>query len=401
MMADDLDELMVLVKICVKECMMYCSEWLVASGEWMTNNPSAVVSRWRAQLQVQCPRTDLMTYLSRNKLFSFIRRLSTVQNELTRETLQRSTQLTTNRLEDVGLSKDERKSVLEDCTEDISHVATYLKPTFNFAAYVNKSETLQQLVMLNVNLSLLEKNKEAVPYVLGLNFEKDVKNHVVWLSELGIDNIGWFLTKNPFIFRESLENLLVRINYMKSKNFSDSMITAIISRNPTWLMFSTQQIDERLGFFQIEFCLTGRQVRALAVQQPKLITYSKHRVKINIFAFKEEMGLNSDEVKSVLLKKPNLFMKNQIGLLKTFEYVHKDMGIPIERIVDMPEVLFCRLFRLKQRHLFLKSLGRAMYDAKKPNYVSLRTLVSGSDVNFCDNVAKSSIQTFNAFLKTL
>ncbi|KAF5300743.1 hypothetical protein FQA39_LY10988 [Lamprigera yunnana] len=56
-MADDLDELMVLVKICVKECMMYCSEWLVASDEWMTNNPSAVVSRWRAQLQVQCPRT--------------------------------------------------------------------------------------------------------------------------------------------------------------------------------------------------------------------------------------------------------------------------------------------------------------------------------------------------------
>lgn len=88
-------------------------------------------------------------------------------------------------------------------------------------------------------------------------------------------------------------------------------------------------------------------------------------------------------------------------MLKTFEYVHRDMEIPLEMIVEIPEVLLCRAFRIKQRHLFLKSLGRIQFDPKKPLYISLIDIISGTDAHFSTEVAKSSIQAFNAFLKTL
>lgn len=343
--------------------------------------------------------------LQRFKIFHNLRRLSHIQSEDLKQSFQINNatcgeeHLSSN-LQIVD-SETKYQSVLEECTDDISHVATYLKPTFNFAAYINKSHTLQELVKLNVDLSVLEKKPKVVPFILKLEFEKDVKNHVIFLSELGVENIGAFITKNPFILKEDLENLNIRINYLKSKNFTSGMITSIIARNPIWLSTSTQDIDSKLGFFQREFQLSGKEVRALAVQQPKLITYSLQHVKLNTFVFKEEMGLRDDEVKSFLLKKPNLFMKLHTNLLKTFEFLHKKMNIPIERIVEVPEILTCRVFRMRQRHLFLDTLGRAQYNPRKPNYVALIELVSGSDVDFCRDVAKSSVQDFNVFLKSL
>lgn len=77
------------------------------------------------------------------------------------------------------------------------------------------------------------------------------------------------------------------------------------------------------------------------------------------------------------------------------------MKVPLETIAKMPEVLSCREFRLRQRHLFLEKLGRAQYDPKLPNYISVVTLVSGNDGEFAVNVAGSSIQAFNAFLKSI
>lgn len=77
------------------------------------------------------------------------------------------------------------------------------------------------------------------------------------------------------------------------------------------------------------------------------------------------------------------------------------MNIPHSRLVQECTVLNCREIRLKQRHLFLTKLGRAQYDPNKPNYVSLKTLVTGTDSYFCTEVAKSSVKAFNIFLKSL
>lgn len=77
------------------------------------------------------------------------------------------------------------------------------------------------------------------------------------------------------------------------------------------------------------------------------------------------------------------------------------MKIPHELILQSPEILTSRRFRLQQRHGFLKFLGKDQYDATKPGYVSLRSLVEGTDNEFVINVCKSLPQTYDNYLKTL
>lgn len=77
------------------------------------------------------------------------------------------------------------------------------------------------------------------------------------------------------------------------------------------------------------------------------------------------------------------------------------MKIDHNHILENPEVLLCRVFRIKQRHLFLENLGRAQYDPKKENYVPLTALIKYTDSEFCNTYAKCNVSDFNMFLKTL
>jgi mTERF domain-containing protein len=69
-------------------------------------------------------------------------------------------------------------SVLEPCTEYLSTVAPYFQPSFNFAAYVNNSPTLQELVKLGVDLHRLERKKDVPEFILQLEFSRNMKEHI-------------------------------------------------------------------------------------------------------------------------------------------------------------------------------------------------------------------------------
>lgn len=60
-----------------------------------------------------------------------------------------------------------------------------------------------------------------------------------FLHDLGVpaDELGDFITKNPWIFKDELDNLQVRVNYLQSKKFSAEMITRVVRKNPHWLSF--------------------------------------------------------------------------------------------------------------------------------------------------------------------
>lgn len=77
------------------------------------------------------------------------------------------------------------------------------------------------------------------------------------------------------------------------------------------------------------------------------------------------------------------------------------MQISHKTILKYPEVLFCRNFKIKQRHQFLLKLGRAQYNPTKENYIPIKSLVLDTDAEFCNNIAKCSVYDFNLFLKTL
>ena len=65
------------------------------------------------------------------------------------------------------------------------------------------------------------------------------------------------------------------------------------------------------------------------------------------------------------------------------------------------QLVLIKTIQVAERHQFLTSLGRAQYDPGKPQYVSPTALTEGSDLEFVEKVARSTIQLYNAFLKTL
>lgn len=202
-------------------------------------------------------------------------------------------------------------------TENPNHIQA-VKPKFNsvqpsfniIAPFVNDSELLKNFVHLGVNLSKLEKRRGIMEFILRLDFERDVKKYLLFLSDLGVPSeaFGYFLTKNPMILKESIEDLTTRIYYLQSKKFEIEQIQQIVTGNPFWLSFPTKRIDKRLGFFQKNFNLTGNELRVVTVQAPRLITYNIEYVKSSSFAIKEEMGFSKDELKSLILSRPRLWM---------------------------------------------------------------------------------------------
>uniref|UniRef100_A0A182T305 Transcription termination factor 3, mitochondrial n=1 Tax=Anopheles maculatus TaxID=74869 RepID=A0A182T305_9DIPT len=302
------------------------------------------------------------------------------------------------------LREEQQRSVLDPVPDPMSLEAfPNTKPAFNFAAYVNKSHTLQQLVSLGVELHRLEKRKGIPQFVLGLDFERDMKAHIRFLADAGVpaEMLGEFLTKNPLIFKETLGDLETRMNYLESKRFLPEEIARIVTNNPFWLMLNTKRIDRRLGYFQKTFHLAGNEVRTLATKQPRLITYNLEHVRKNTFTVQEEMGFDKEEVKQLLLSKPRIWMIKTEALQYRFEYIHRRMKLSHAEILQTPDLLLTRDVRIKQRHGFLKFLGKVQYDPKKELYIPLKSLAVGTDEEFVTEVAKSNMECYNRFLKTL
>ncbi|KAM5281783.1 transcription termination factor 3, mitochondrial [Ctenodactylus gundi] len=275
--------------------------------------------------------------------------------------------------------------------------------SFTLRDYVDHSETLQKLVLLGVNLSKIEKHPDAANLLLRLDFEKDIKPILLFLKDLGLEDnqLGTFLTKNYAIFSEDLENLKTRVAYLQSKNFRKKDIEQMVRKAPFLLNFSVERLDNRLGFFQKELELSVKKTRDLVVRLPRLLTGSLEPVKENMKVYCLELGFKHNEIQHMITRIPKMLTANKRKLTETFDYVHNVMSIPHHMIVKFPQVFNTRLFKVKERHLFLSYLRRAQYDPAKPNYISLDKLVSIPDEVFCEEIAKASLQDFQKFLKTL
>ncbi|XP_058669530.1 transcription termination factor 3, mitochondrial [Ammospiza nelsoni] len=269
--------------------------------------------------------------------------------------------------------------------------------------YVDHSETLTKLVHLGVDLSQVEKRQKAGQLLLTLDFEKDVKKILLFLKDVGVEDnqLGPFLTKNPYILGEDLEALETRVAYLKSKKFGKSEIAQMVSRAPYLLLFSVERLDNRLGFFKNELGLSVKKTKDLVIRLPRLLTGKIEPVKENLQVCQIELGFQRDEIQQIVCKTPKILTASKKRLKQTFDYLHNIMGIPHHMLTRFPQVFNSKLLRIRERHMFLAFLGRAQYDPAQPSYISLDQLVSLPDEVFCTEIAKASMQDFENFLKTL
>jgi len=284
------------------------------------------------------------------------------------------------------------------------------RPTMTLASLVNESQTLQSLVDLGVSLHKWDKYGH-LGLAAKLDFDRDVAPTIRFLADVGVspDQIGNILTRSPTLLEETEQDLKTRVAYLVSKKFSMNDIAHIISDSPRWLCFNVRSIDARLGFFQKTFDFSGDEVRHMTLGLPSLITWSgtPRQVKKNIFSYNEEMGFSKEEIKEMTLYHPNVLRQsNENNILDQFEILHNEAKISHEVLSKFPLSLLTPWWVTKPRLLFLESLGRAQFDPNLPNYVNpeMLTDISGEDygdLNFCENVAKCSVDLFEKFQKTL
>jgi len=278
------------------------------------------------------------------------------------------------------------------------------KPTSSLASLINESLTLQKLVDLGVNLHSWE-SKGQMGLAVKLDFAADVAPVVKFLADVGIphDLIGQCLSVCPQIIEQNMDDLKTRVSYLLSKKFKKEDITEIICGAPQWLTFSVKGIDGRLGFLQKSFNLTGNQVRNLAITEPKVVVTRNlvDYVTKKKFAIKEEMGFSEEELKKIIIACP-VILKCQMRIIREqFDVLHNEIGIPHELLVKFPDTLTKNELITRGRHKFLEQLGRNQYDPTLPNYVSPSMLTVYSDAEFCEKSAKSDVDTYYKFLKTI
>ncbi|CAG0880383.1 unnamed protein product [Cyprideis torosa] len=243
---------------------------------------------------------------------------------------------------------------------DIRRVPSVFPHSFSLAAYIPQSPQLQRFIDLGVDLSKVEMEKGAGDFVLTLDFKQNVLEHARFLQSLKLD-IGEYLTKNIYILGEDLQDLYLRVDYLRAKGFPEDGIQKMLSSYPRWLNITCTQIDEHLCFARDHFLLTGVEVVALAMKEPILITKPPEKIKVATFTVTEEMGFNLKFMKSILLRKPEVWTSiihtkggKEPEVLHNFVILHQAMGIPHELIAQFPEALLVRKRTLEHRRLFLK-----------------------------------------------
>ncbi|XP_069777906.1 transcription termination factor 3, mitochondrial isoform X2 [Narcine bancroftii] len=205
-------------------------------------------------------------------------------------------------------------ALFEEISEETAvniEASTPLPPTsFTLCDYVDKSETLTKLVLLGVDLSKLQGRPNVANMLLRLDFGRDVKDRLLFLKDVGVDEdfLGAFLTTNPFILSEDMENLQKRIQYLQSKKFNKEAISRMVSGAPYLLNFSVERLDNRLAFYQKELGLSTQKTRNLVTRLPKLLTGSLESVKEKLKVCRIELGFRDNEIQHMVTCVPKLLL---------------------------------------------------------------------------------------------
>ena len=281
-----------------------------------------------------------------------------------------------------------------------------LRPfAYTLAYFVNESNVLQKFIEMGVEIQQWDADREICEFVLKLNFERDVAPYLIFLHDLGlnIENTAFIIRKNPFFLRETLEDLEMRIKFYESKNFSRENVATILTKSPKWLTMPIEEMEKNLNWYLKEFQLNEQELRDIMIEQPKLCIIGTKCAFDMKFCFKEVLGYSDDRIKRMIKICPKLFTKEQDKIKNNYYYLADVVKASESSIAECPEILFMPFVTLRSRFSFLKYLKRDQFDPTKPNFVSLRDISEKKvdDAMFCKKVAKSSLEEFTKFLKSV
>ncbi|XP_022693248.1 transcription termination factor 3, mitochondrial-like isoform X1 [Varroa jacobsoni] len=287
-----------------------------------------------------------------------------------------------------------------------------IRPVYNVAALADKVEVIQKLIHLGVSMYEWDKKPHITQNIIKLDWNRDCEPRIELLvNHGGVDpaDLSIILTKNPLLLCEEFQLLDTRIKYLQAEistkwneggwGMKSNEIGRIITKDPFWLSFSVERLENRLDFFKNQFKLDKTMLKKLMTIYPKVITANLRMLILNKLSMSDEFGFKFHEIQNVLMTAPKLFTMNKQHLLLRFDILHGEIGYDHEMIATVPKVLFCRDFRLKQRLEFLRHLDRAQFNPKLPAFVTPIQIATTSDEIFVTKVAKSTMEEFENFIK--
>jgi hypothetical protein len=177
-------------------------------------------------------------------------------------------------------------------------------------------------------------------------------------------------------------------------------IALILHRYPGYIGLSVDHVDKRLGFVQQEFNLKGYEVRHMLTSFPFLAKLHEMKLRLDTFAFVEEMGFTMEQLKQLILADPSILKRSRSRSVANFDLLYNQVGLTNQDMVKFPQLFRATQYRLKTRAAYLKVLGRNQFDPNKPGYVPPGALGCGDDTEFVERYAKTSILDFNLFIKS-
>ncbi|XP_003744272.1 transcription termination factor 3, mitochondrial [Galendromus occidentalis] len=283
-----------------------------------------------------------------------------------------------------------------------------MMPTYNVAALADKNEVIRNLVGMGVSVAHWDEKPDVFKTMVKLNWHEDCVPRIEFLVKecgLGNEELARVLRRNPCILSEDMQHMRVRLEFLRNKQEGLGLrradIVRILSKESRWLSQSVEYIENRISFFRNHFALTKAEFTQIVVSRPQVMLVTMRNLALRKFTMIEEMGLSSSEMKAIIKKVPKILTINRFGLLDRFQVLHLDIGYPHEVLVSDPRALLSRASRLKERHAFLKHVGRDQFDRTMPGYISPSVIARGTDEVFVEEVAKSTKEVFEDFIKSL
>ncbi|KAF8381337.1 hypothetical protein PRIPAC_70479 [Pristionchus pacificus] len=284
--------------------------------------------------------------------------------------------------------------------------------------YVNHVPLLKRLVDVGVDLFEIECKYPAVPrHLLRLPYA-EAREKIRWLVSIVFanpalagftpDSLGDYITRNPYVLLQKLDDMKARVNYLASIKFNRKEILKLVSEFRFWLNIDVKSTEKRLDTVTGMFGLRKSAMRQVLVKEPRLLMFGLGPIKRIWDLLTVEFGFTAEQVKDMLMDDPRLFIMDSRVLAANYGYATRVMGVQPAQLVQQPLLLRVAPHALRSRHEFLRTLGRARYTETQPagkglaanEVISLSDLLLPSDAQFAERVARVTPASYDIYLRT-
>lgn len=293
--------------------------------------------------------------------------------------------------------------VLDEQRSFVDNISPPLKRSYNLASYVNSSKTLQELIKAGVSLYDIENLKpNAANHLLQLDYERDCVKYMKFLTDSGLKpaNIGRFISEFPEIFQVPVLELQTRLHYLRTKKFDSKQIARALNRSAHILNKPVKTMDHKLGEFQIQFDMPAQIIREIISSYPVILSYPALQYTLVQICLTDEFGFHRNQVHQILEQQPKIVGMKRAFLFERLDLIHNEAKMSHEIICQFPKLITGPDLDIRQRLLYLRKLRRDQFNRDMPLYVQPAALYNGSDEEFCQKYAKTSLNDYKLFVKT-